>query len=180
MTAEEFEKLLDLLGPGRDEAAAKYEATRRKLIRFFQWRGFCQAEDLTDQVLDRVARRLASGTEITSGDKYSYFQRVAHFKLLEALRDIKKEKKGADEQRKILQFREDPDRRLEALKRCLGELSATERKMVLGYYDGAVKSQQRKKVSEDHSLGLNALRIRVHRLRKRLEQCVRARLEPRP
>ena len=54
----DFEGLLERLDPDRDSAGRKYEALRRKLIKFFEWNGCSPAEDLADETLDRVARRL--------------------------------------------------------------------------------------------------------------------------
>src|SRR5688572_7932468 len=54
----DFESFLHRLDRDRESAGRKYEDLRRKLIKFFEWNRCFPAEDLADETLDRVARRL--------------------------------------------------------------------------------------------------------------------------
>src|SRR5687767_9506003 len=56
---DDFEFLLERLDADREAAGQKYEGLRRKLIKFFEWNRCGPVEDLADETLDRVARRLA-------------------------------------------------------------------------------------------------------------------------
>ena len=75
---------------------------------------------------------------------------------------------------------DDPsDARLECLRRCLDELPPDQRDLVLQYYKG--KSDQgesnirnRQQLAREAGIPMNALRIRVHRVRRKLEACVHA------
>ena len=49
---EMFDRFLFWLDPNREEAAIKYEAIRRKLIKIFTCRGCIDAEDLADVTID--------------------------------------------------------------------------------------------------------------------------------
>ena len=53
-----FDALLDWLDPDRDLAAQKYETIRAGLIRIFIAKGFSDAEDMADEALRRVGKRL--------------------------------------------------------------------------------------------------------------------------
>ena len=63
--AESFDLLLQRLGQG-GEGALGYERLRNRLVAFFRLRFPAQAEALADDVLDRLARRLAEGTVVDS------------------------------------------------------------------------------------------------------------------
>jgi DNA-directed RNA polymerase specialized sigma24 family protein len=66
---------------------------RGRLVRFFEWRGAQVPEDLADETLERVARKLAVGTPIDDLRKYIFG--VARFVAREALRPVKPEPSGA-------------------------------------------------------------------------------------
>ena len=70
---------------------------------------------------------------------------------------------------------ESQERRLECLDRCLGALSEDNHRLILQYYQlqRGAQIEQRRRIAEEHGIPLNALRLRVHRLRARLEACVR-------
>ncbi len=184
LTPEGFDALLTQLNPDRDRAGEIYETIRRKLVRLFEWRGCGSPEDLTDETINRVARRLAEGVELRSPDPYGYFCGVAHLVYKEVMR------RAAREQRVIAEgggwppasFEdggESSDRRLDCLRRCLGQLTPDQRDLVLRYHQsknepGENNIRIRQKLADEAGIPMNALRIRVHRLRKKLETCVHA------
>jgi len=61
MTQEAFDLLLAQLDGDREQAAIRYEALRRKLLKFFEWRGCAFTEELADDTIDRIARSLEGG-----------------------------------------------------------------------------------------------------------------------
>jgi DNA-directed RNA polymerase specialized sigma24 family protein len=63
---------------------------------------------------------------------------------------------------------------LECLDGCLQELPDKERKIIMVYYEGEYGSriENRKKVAKRFRMNINNLRIRVFRIRAKLEQCV--------
>jgi DNA-directed RNA polymerase specialized sigma24 family protein len=73
-----------------------------------------------------------------------------------------------------LEAEEEPDRRLICFDHCLEQMSPENRDLILNYYqeDGRAKIDWRKKLAEQLGVPLNALRIRAHRIRKGLEQCI--------
>lgn len=179
MTPEEFETLLSLLSPDREEAGRRYEILRRKLIRFFQSWGCDRPEELTDKTFDVVAKRLRQGTEIKADDPSSYFYGVARNVYREHARFKQREQKMQESQDllPVLTPDPEPDGRLDILRECLGKLSDDERRLVLKYHQGEDKIRSRKELCHETGIPtLNALRIRVHRIRRKLEECVESRL----
>lgn len=176
LTLEEFEALLTQLHPDREKAAEMYETIRRKLIRLFEWRGCSFPEDLADETINRAARRLAEGVELRSSDPYGYFCGVAHLLYKETLRRASREHKALESGEwppASLEEEDEPsDRRLECLRRCLSLLPPDQRDLVLRYHQGENNIRNRKTLSEQMGIPMNALRIRVHRVRRKLEDCV--------
>jgi DNA-directed RNA polymerase specialized sigma24 family protein len=178
LTPEEFEALLAQLDPDRERAAEMYEAIRRRLIRLFEWRGCAFPEDLADETLNRVARRMAEGVKLQSSNPYGYFCGVAHLLYKETLRRASREHRaleGGDWRPPSFDEEEEPsDQRLECLRRCLSHLPEDQRDLVLRYHQGENNIRNRKVLSAEMGIPMNALRIRVHRVRRKLEDCVQA------
>src|SRR5216117_2107846 len=84
LTVEAFAKLLAFLDADPEQAGEKYETTRRMLIKFFDWRGAFLAEELTDETLNRVTRKIDEGDEIR--DFLNYCYGVARLVFLESLK----------------------------------------------------------------------------------------------
>jgi hypothetical protein len=181
VTPEEFESLLSLFGPDRDRAAERYEITRRKLIRLFEWWGCELAEEKTDESFDRVAANLVKGLELQKPDPYSYFCGVARFVYKEYARDRAKEKAwiDSDELRRrypIAQEGDPEDPRLAGLRRCLDRQPGEDSQLLLDYYPDKDRIQVRQQLAGKLGLSVNALRIKVHRIRQKVVECVARRL----
>lgn len=174
LTSEGLEALLAALDPDRDSAGRRYETIRRKLIRLFEWRGCDAPEDLADETINRVARRMAEGVELRSSDPYGYFCGVAHLVYKEVLRSSARERAALEAGDWPSAAAEEPssDRRLQCLRRCLGQIPQDQRRLVLVYHQEDNHIQSRRALSQELGIPMNALRIRVHRLRRRLEECV--------
>lgn len=184
LTPEQLEALLRSLHPDRETAGERLETIRRRLIRFFEWRGSQRAEELTDITIDRVARQLADNLTLHS-DPYAYFCGVARLVSLEAGRQELREARARQEQSRVPAGLEDePDPRLNHLRHCLQALPADQRELVLRYHQGEQRIQDRKRLCREHDIEMNALRIRVHRIRRKIETCIQERLKgtapPRP
>ena len=64
--------------------------------------------------------------------------------------------------------------RLGCLERCLGRLMPAQRELLLDYHAGERHIERRRALTRSLGIPLNALRIRVHRLRGTVERCVAA------
>ena len=168
-----FERLLQRLSSNRELAAREYERLRFRLTKLFQWKGHIDAEDLADRTLDRLARRLEDGEQIDP--VYGYCCGIARMLLLEAHRERERQSDAMEEL--VSTQNSSPVRdpvTLEALLHCLGKLPEETRTLVLDYYQGdkQLLIEQRKGLAERRGIPLNALRLRVNRIRLQLERCV--------
>ena len=176
LSREAFESLLAQLGPDRERAGEHYESIRRRLVRLFEWRGCEFPEELADETFNRVARRLAEGLTIQSQDPYSFFCGVAHLLHKEVLRERARERQAIESgdwaPYAISDEGEPEDRRLGCIHLCLGQLPADQRQLILDYHEGEDRIRTRQRLSESLGLPMNALRIRVHRVRRQLGDCL--------
>ena len=174
LTPEAFEKLLDALSTDRDEAGVQYEIVRRKLLRFFEWRKVESADELADETLNRVARRLEEGEVIENLNSYLYG--VARMVYLEALRE--QELVSIDDAPQTLREKApeptESEPRVLCFDHCLDSLAPESRRLIVDYYqeERRAKIELRQELADSLQIPLNALRIRAHRIRVRLEQCI--------
>jgi DNA-directed RNA polymerase specialized sigma24 family protein len=184
LTAEEFERLLAFLHSDRERAARTYENLRQGLIRRLTTRfKVSDPEGMTDLALDRFARRLAEGLELENRDPMPFLYGIAGKLAQEDLRrQIHRDHKLQNlpgpmlEAPRDLVEEEDTARRRDGLARCLEKLPHDRRNLVLDYYTGSDRIKSRHRLAEELGLTLNALRIRAHRARLELEDCLRRRL----
>jgi len=169
LTKESFDALLAWLDSNPESAAAKYEVIRSRLIKVFVCRGCQQAEDLTDETIDRVARKLDEIRTTFTGEPLRYFYGVANKVHLEYLR-----RKPAPAPPAPVDDQDEIEREYDCLERCIQKLSADNRELVLQYYqeDKQAKIDNRKRLADQLGIALNALRIRACRIRATLLECV--------
>jgi DNA-directed RNA polymerase specialized sigma24 family protein len=166
-----FARLLRSFDADPDRAAQRYEEMRRKLSRFFEWRGCSPAEEHADEVLDRVARRLDEGLQILNVAAYCYG--IARLLLHEVAARLERQRTALGELAKVPEA-ESRDAEMTCLERCLGEIDAEARSLILEYYEGERRDRQahRREMAERLGIAPNALRIRLHRIRRSLEGCL--------
>lgn len=182
LTGEALESLLTLLDDDREQAAHKYEQIRRRLVQLFLWRGSRVPEELADETINRVARKLGEGLEIQSEDPYRYFCGVAHLVFKELLRRDQRQRRSLQEIRHHPMpepATPDTEERLVCLERCLAKLERGDRELILQFYRGekSRRISRRKDLAARLGISVNALRVRAHRLRAKLETCTAACLE---
>jgi RNA polymerase sigma factor (sigma-70 family) len=191
LTPEAFNALLVCLDADLERAAQKYENIRRKLIKFFECRGCLSSEEQADETINRVARRISEGKQIWTADPSAYFYGVARRILLEYWgapeRDLlnteclpprahpstgKRDFNDAEREQACT------ERLLQVLEQCIEELPAENRDLIIRYYQGEKSDKIRNRKAMAHQLGIppNALRIRVHRIREKLERAIEDRL----
>jgi RNA polymerase sigma factor (sigma-70 family) len=168
-----FEQLLDWLDLDREVAGQKYELIRTRLIKIFYNRGCHLAEDLADETIDRVARKIEDIAKNYKGEPSLYFYGVAKNIFLEYSRIPKSEElpatlvkeKTADE---------DAEKYHECLDKCLKKISSDQRYLIVTYYRGEkkIKIEQRKKLEKILDISNKTLRVRALRIRLILQKCV--------
>src|SRR5262245_21916870 len=80
---EAFDRMLAWLDPDRDKAAEKYEEIRIVLTKIFESRGWVNPEDLADETIDRVTRKVHEVADTYQGKPVLYFHGVARIVHLE-------------------------------------------------------------------------------------------------
>lgn len=178
LTQEAFDGMLSALdAENRDAAGEKYLRIRRNLVRFFEGRGFYDAETHTDEVFNRTAKKL---TESEIQDISQYVYGVARMLVLETHKQREKENRIARElpESEFPQAAADElaetERKLGCLNKCLQELSAENREIIVQYYQGEKrdKIENRQRLAQNLGIPQNALRSRAVRLREKLEECI--------
>ena len=167
LTPDSFDRFLAALDPDRERAGTKYEQLRARLIRFFASKGFFSAEELTDDVINRMIQKIETVERIDDVNYYSYG--VAKMVLMESM----KKQPQATPLRAVPDIAE-LESELECLDRCIGQLPSDEQKLILEYYQssGRSKIEQKRRLAEEMQLSVNALRIRAYRIRQALEKCI--------
>ena len=177
LSKNDFEKLLATLDKNREQAAGKYLALREKLERFFEWRGFDNTEELTDTVFDRMVKKISAGEIVENAEAYGLA--VAKFVLLEAQRENFKTTELEENSGKTILAENDFDKlkqmRLKCLDKCLHELPEEKRRLLIDYFDTDEKTliPKRKSIAENIGVNLNTLRIRISRLKSKVEKCMK-------
>lgn len=177
LTESALRKLLDWFDEGRNSEGQRYLEIRRRLVTYFECKKCPNADDLADETLGRVARRLEEEGAISSDTPARYCYIVAHFVFLESLKQPGArplfEAQSATAASEVES--EDSERRLECLKKCISKLGDPERALITAYYHGEQREKinNRKALASNLNISLNALIIRASRIRDKLETCIR-------
>ena len=179
LNQEAFDKLLHSLDAERERAGNIYQETRSNLIRFFEWRGCPFPEDHADETINRVAKRILEGEDVRDVPKY--FFGVARLLFLEIQKARARELNALNDLPHAGPSSHDSDEaRLDCLRQCLSGISADQRDLIIGYYQGekSNKIKNRQILAERLRIPIGTLRMRALRLREQLEVCVENCLNP--
>jgi DNA-directed RNA polymerase specialized sigma24 family protein len=174
-----FQQLLSWLDDGTDSGGETYLSIRERLVHYFARRNGPFPEDLADETLNRVARRLEEAGSIDDVTPAQFCYITAKFVLLEALRQQGRQaavEPGDGRIEPADDAAEEGDRTFACLERCLAACSPSDRELILEYYrteSGSARAH-RKQLAVRLGLTANSLAIRACRIRSRLERCVRA------
>ncbi|MFN2493079.1 MAG: hypothetical protein ABR501_09380 [Pyrinomonadaceae bacterium] len=186
LTPRALDQLLSWLDEGSDSQGQKYLEMRRRLVSYFDRKNCATPDELADETLNRVARRLEEKGFIDSEPPARYCYIVARFVFMEHLREARK----VDALRDNLQRqsrgnsfaavdandeKDSKEKILNCLERCTGKLEVLNREIITRYYTGKerVKIENRRALAEELGITMNALSIRACRIRDKLEDCVR-------
>lgn len=177
LTEESLQLLLRWLAQDGGTAGERYEIIRQTLVKTFTWNGRPDAEDLADETINRVTRRLPELIKEYKGDPALYFYGVAKRVLKEVQRaesarmprppvDPPAPSPPEDEQAANLRQR--------CLDECLQKLSPENRNLILQYYQerGQTKIDKRKEIAQKLDIRATNLRVKVHRIRTTLLACI--------
>jgi DNA-directed RNA polymerase specialized sigma24 family protein len=181
LTKAGFDGLLAAFDADRERAGEKYERVRSKLVLFFERRGAAAPEEQADDTLTRVARKFAEGLRVPPAELHSYVYGVARNVLREGWRATRKTESLEalpPERHPSLDARDvyDPDsvRRIACLGECARELQREDYEFIVQYHsgDGRDRIEGRKALAAGLGGSLNSLRVRAHRIHRRLEACL--------
>ncbi len=172
-----FDKFLACLDPDRDRAGERYLQLRHSLLRILEWKGSHTPEELADEIVNRVCRKIDEGERID--DIFKYCHAVLNFVFLESLKKpgLKLEQEDDDEQ-SFSQIAapepEEEDARMVCLERCLSKLPAENRDLIVRYYEGdqRAKIENRKRLAAELGIAAHNLEVRASRIREKLQGCV--------
>ena len=178
-TKEQFDGLMAWLASSTEDPGDKYETIRQSLVKLFVWNGCWDAEDLADETIDRVMRRVPEIAIDYSGDPALYFYGVARMMLKERRRH-----KTISSESQSLELRAVPtsnpqsddevNRKFECLDECIAKLPADSRELILDYYqeEKRAKIDFRRQIAQRMGMDVENLRVRVFRIRAAIYKCM--------
>lgn len=175
ISSESFEEILTWLNPDREMAAKMYVQLRQDIARIFVWRRCADPEGLTDEVFDRVARKVHVVTQTYEGDPRLYFRAVANNLVKETLKKISTHVPLEDMDLPSHPGTSPEDEDIDdCLQRCLRKLSVEARQLILAYYakEKQAKIDHRHELAQSMNISIETLRVKVYRIRESLEGCI--------
>jgi DNA-directed RNA polymerase specialized sigma24 family protein len=171
---EDFDRLLDWLDADREQAGQIYEKIRWRLVAILASRACLAPEEVADETIDRVARRVVDLRDTYQGDKAIYFLGVMNNVHHEYLR------------RPPLPRLVEPEENVESKERvhlcldqCLDKLAPYSRQLIEKYYteNKQAKIDLRKRIARELGIKATTLRLRALRIREKLQTCIEHCLE---
>jgi hypothetical protein len=173
-----FAALLNCLCPDDpDEASRRYMRLHRKLSGYFRLKGMSDPDADADDALDRAAEKIAKGQVIPEIDKFCLG--IARNIWYERLRAQKREEAAFQ---KFIDYCLDKtseavvERIMKLMKPCWEKLPPDDQNLLVEYCKvppGVDRAEHRRQLAERRNSTISALRIRVARLRRGLEECMR-------
>jgi DNA-directed RNA polymerase specialized sigma24 family protein len=175
LTASALDCLLTRLDPDPTRAGERYEELRRRLHGLLRWWGSDNPLELADKVLDRVAMKLEERAPVSREALPGYVRGVARFVFHESIRE-KQQEELALRDLPAQHGDSESESALASLDVCLDTLLPGDRRLIIDYYAVHRPStiEARRRLASGLQLSPTALRIRAHRLRQRLEECLAA------
>ena len=178
-----FRRLLSWLDEDASSEGQRYLEIRRRLVAYFDRKNCLAPDELADETLNRVARRLEEEDAIETETPAKYCYTLARFVFMEYLRETRKSIDALEEMQRgqdrndalIVEFDAEKERMLNCLERCTRKLEPANRELITRYYIGRerVKIENRRALAASLGITTNALSIRACRIRDKLEECVR-------
>ncbi|HXD31527.1 MAG TPA: hypothetical protein VN643_10445 [Pyrinomonadaceae bacterium] len=178
-----FDEILAWLNPDREVAGSIYVQLCHDLTKIFVWNKCGDPEGLTDEVLDRVAKKIHDVKDTFVGDPKLYFYGVARNMIKEMPKKVRTHVSldAVDLPASPLDEIEEETEimREECLLSCLQELKMEKRNLILRYYakEKQAKIDQRIEMARGMGISVETLRVRAHRIRNALEACIKSCLD---
>jgi DNA-directed RNA polymerase specialized sigma24 family protein len=176
---QDFDKLLNWLDLDRELAGQKYESIRFHLIKIFKLRGSHTPEELADETIDRVTKKIDTVIATHLENPAIYFYGVGKKIFLEQSRLPKTEELSPliphQETEDFIEETQD----YKCLKICLQSLKEEKRILIIEYYreNKRAKIENRRLLAQKMGVTHEFLRIQTHRIRTKLQKCIKKCLE---
>src|ERR1041385_3438344 len=133
---ESLESLINLLDArSNGPPGAGYQLVRTKLIKYLEWQKCVAAEELSDETIDRDAKKVGQGQQIEN--LMGYFYGVARLVLKEYERAQLRHQRAVATLPRSTEEVDDNNEpaipHLECNRKCLKELSETDRDLIVAY-----------------------------------------------
>jgi RNA polymerase sigma factor (sigma-70 family) len=162
---EQVDLLLGSLEPHLPDSVQRYKHLRLNLVKYFAWKRCDDPEELADEVISRVIKKLSTGEEIYSENPYTYIYGIAKNVFREYLRSLENERDLSE----TLLVQHSRQEQIEDCRRnCLLKLSPEKLEILQEYY---LSTEGREAQAQEAHISLNALRLQVHRIRQELRAC---------
>lgn len=175
-TQEAFDKFLSFLNPDRERAGEEFELLRYKLHLFFYSRAPLYAEELADETMNRLIKKVVEDEQIRNVKRYCYG--LARWVWVEFHRNSRNKHEVINDtvphpfafEDRVLQ-----DEEFRYYLHCLRKLPTQDQELVIAYcnVEEPTYYEARKDLAKKMGISPTALRIRVSRIRSRLTQCLR-------
>lgn len=173
LAEENFNDLLNWFSTNREEAGKKYEEIRNGLIRFFYLKGCAGAEDLADEVINRVATKLPVLDLSGSVKPINLFYGFASNISLEYFNHQKTREIELNDDLHLA-AKETVAKKQNCLEHCLAKLPDEDGDLIVEYFcvEKAEKLERRRNLMEKMQLSVSAFQIKIHRLKMKLRECM--------
>jgi DNA-directed RNA polymerase specialized sigma24 family protein len=182
-TENSFKSLLAWLDDGKDTDGRSYLEIRRRLVAYFDRKGCSGPDQLADETLSRVTRRLEEEGWIAGEAPARYCYITARFVFLEHIRNDRLHSSIEDapapnrytmDSSSAVDEAELREKMINCLDTCAAKLDPPTRELIYTYYVGKAreKIENRRSIAERIGISMNALAIKACRIRAKLEACV--------
>ena len=159
----DYNRLFKLLEPGSPSPESGFNLCRLKLIKFFSWRWCPDPTNLADETIVRLLKNVKQGLMTSSETPYKYVYAIALNVYREHRREIRKQPSVSYDEAVGTWAPESSDGCREL---CLEKLPNEKVELLNQYY-----LLDREELAEKLQLSLNALRLRIHRIKEELRNC---------
>jgi len=169
------------LASNGEDPGWKYEHIHQSLVKVFSWNGCRDPEDLADDAIDRVTRKVPEIMVNYSGDPALYFYGVAKKMVQECRRQgiLSIELQSLESHLSAGNNHQtgnsdEIDRKFECLEKCIQELPHESRELILNYYqhEKRAKIDFRRQIAEKMGIDVESLRLKAFRIRGSLHKCI--------
>jgi DNA-directed RNA polymerase specialized sigma24 family protein len=166
LTQEEFNRLLAWLDPDKEKAGQQFLAICERLTKIIASRGCPEADVIFYEAARRIARKPPALFAEYDGEPIRYFYSVA----INVYREWRAQQPEFVELPAALSTanHENEEAQFECLEQCLRQLNVQDRELFVRYHQGEkqAKIDGRKALAKEFHLTDNALKLRIHRLKK--------------